>query len=228
MIAAWLARAVWALDARLRHGHGVGEYTNRPDCILRMQVARNGDDLTLSDGVRLHPGERIIDLHLWNEQFPRMGKIGPTVGWAKRVLGVFDLSLRELARHLACRRDLDDIVAIRVNLGLGAAERRRQLAHIMGRYGFELTPSMAPRSLGERTRRLGENILISLMVWAQNPGAVRRDTLRRDRMVVLVSRRSLDLRYRLDARGTDDRLGAPSAAIPASDAAIPASDGAAA
>ncbi len=186
---------VWALDARLRERHHVQEFTRHPDCILRMQLARQREYVTLSDDTALRPGDRIINLHLWSEQFPLMANAGPTLAWAQRVHRVFDLSLRELAHHLTQRSELDDVRAFRVILSLGVASQRHQLLRIMGRYGFEMIAMREASSLAQRVHRLGENILISMMVLARNPMALRRDSLWRERVAVYLSRRSLEGRY---------------------------------
>jgi hypothetical protein len=49
--------------------------------------------------------------------------------------------------------------------------------------------------LGERARRFGENILTSLIVLMRNSASLRRDTLRRGRTRVFMSRRTLEQRY---------------------------------
>jgi hypothetical protein len=190
----WLGTLVWRLDAKLRQRHHVREYTRNRDCMLRLETGREVERVTLSDATVL-PGDRIVHLHLWNEQFPRMADHGPTLAWAKRVNRVFDSSLRELAGHLARCPELDDVVAFRILLGLGVPSQRLQLLRIMGRFGFELVPTPEPSSLMERARRLGENVLISLMVVARNPWALRRDSLWRDRVRVYLSRRKLEQRY---------------------------------
>jgi hypothetical protein len=74
-------------------------------------------------------------------------------------------------------------------------ERDDQMVRLIGRYGFELVPSATTVTLGERARRLGENIFISLIVLARNRGALRRDTLRRGRTRVFMSRKVLEQRY---------------------------------
>jgi hypothetical protein len=191
----WLRAAVWALDARLRLRYGVREYTRRPDCMFRIQVTRAAADLTLSDGSRLYAGDRIIDLHVWNEQFPRMAASGPTLGWAARINRSIELSLQELASHLARRRDLDDIAAVRANMGTGLAAERRRFARFMARFGFEAIPARAPRSPAERIQRLGENILICAMVLARNPVALRGRFLWCGRIELYLFRRRLDERY---------------------------------
>jgi len=63
-----------------------------------------------------------------------------------------------------------------------------------------------PERLGERLHRFGDNILISLMVLAQNSVALRADTLRRVRVPIYLSRRGLaarfgDTKYAVEVRG---------------------------
>jgi hypothetical protein len=69
------------------------------------------------------------------------------------------------------------------------------MVRMIGRYGFELVPPTTTVTLGERVRRLGENIMISLIVLARNQAALRRDTLRRGRTRVFMSRKVLEQRY---------------------------------
>jgi hypothetical protein len=49
--------------------------------------------------------------------------------------------------------------------------------------------------MGERLHRFGENILISLIVLAHNPGALRPDTLKRVRVPIYLSRRVLEKKF---------------------------------
>jgi hypothetical protein len=46
-----------------------------------------------------------------------------------------------------------------------------------------------------RLHRFGENVLISLIVFAQNAGTLRPDTLRRVRVPIYLSRRTLDGKF---------------------------------
>lgn len=192
---AWLAALMEALDGRLRLRQGVSEYTRSPDCIFRIQVIVNGDELLLSDGTRVRPGDRLIDLHAWNEQIPLFPQEGPTLGWARHMSRAIDVSLRELALYLAARRELDDVTAIRGNITFGSPERSDQLARIAERYGFERIAAPSSRSLREQMHRFGENVLISMMVLARNAAALRPDSLRRDRTLMFLSRSVVERRY---------------------------------
>jgi hypothetical protein len=191
----WLEAMVTALDDRLRLRHGVVEYTRNPDCLFRIQLATTNDDYVLSDGTCVRGGDRIANLHVWNEQFPCFAGSGPTLAWARRVNHAFNASLRELAQFLDSRSDFDDVAAICANMSFEPAERSAQLAHFVSRFGFERVAPASSRSFRQQIHWFGENILISMMVLARNAAALRADTLRRDRTLVFLSRRELRRRF---------------------------------
>ncbi len=190
-----LAEALFALDARLRRHHAVVEYTDNPACIFRLGIAPAPRLIVLRDGTRVRRGERIAWLHFWNEHIPPVPESGATIGWARRMQHAIALSLRELVPYLAARADLDDVKVICGEVPCGTREQTRQLGHIMAYYGFE--SRRAPRRLpmAERIHQFGENILISLLVFAQNAAALRSDSLWRVRVPIYISRRALTERF---------------------------------
>lgn len=190
-----LGRLLDPLDDYLRFRLGICEYSQSPDCLFRVELIRSSLDVTLSDGSRVRRGDRLINLHIWNEQFPVFPRRGPTVAWARRVGLCFDRSLRDLHDYLAARPDFDDVAAVCANMGLCSAARAAQLGRIVGHFGFEPVAAMPRPGLPERIHRFGENILIALTVLARNPRAWRTDTLWRDRMLVFLSRSTLRGRF---------------------------------
>ena len=191
----WLDKIIFGLDRLLSRWLSVVEYTHDPTCILRITFRRLDQDFVLTDGTAGHAGERFIDLHLWNEHIPAMPKEGASIAWARQMSLCFQHSLRRLARHLASRPDLDDISLVRCTMMFASGERDDQMVRMIRRYGFELVPPTTTVTLGERARRLGENVMISLIVLARNQAALRRDTLRRGRTRVFMSRKVLEQRY---------------------------------
>ena len=193
----WLGAILDVLDSRLRLRHGVIEYTHHPYCLFRIELITSSNDVVLSDGVHVRPDDRLISLHVWNEQFPAFPASGPTLAWARRVNRAFDISLRDLAQFLDSRPDLNDVMAICGNLPFESTERSDQLVRFMGRFGFERIAVNDPQPLRPRMHWLGENILISMMVLAHNAAALRTNTLWRDRTPVFLSRQTLRRRYGL-------------------------------
>jgi len=192
---ALLKRIVFGIDAALRRWNSVVEFTSDPTCILRMRVDRLERPLVLADGTSARAGARFVDLHLWNEQIPAMPKEGASIAWARQMHVCFQQSLQQLVRYLATRPDLDDVAVVRCTLMFASSERDEQMARLLGRYGFELVPGASALTISERARYFGENIQITLVVLLRNAAALRRDTLRRSRTRVFISRRALEQRY---------------------------------
>jgi hypothetical protein len=182
------------IDEKLRSSHRIKEYTSSPSCIFRMEVISSTESAVLSDGTAIHPGDRIINLHLWNEQIPRFPRAGPTLGWALRMSRALQQSLAELDAFLAIHPELDDIIAIRADMSFGSTERSGQLTAMAAHYGFECV-GRSEMSLSNRLHRFGENILISMLVLLWNPAAFRCDSLWRTRTPVVLSRKTLRSRF---------------------------------
>ncbi|MGB6537474.1 MAG: hypothetical protein WBF58_16105, partial [Xanthobacteraceae bacterium] len=180
----WLAEAIFALDKRLRRHYAVLEYSAHPACIFRLEIVAARRALTLRDGTTLRSGARIARLHFWNEHIPPVPPRGATIRWARQMQKAISTSLRELARFLSSRGDLSDISVICGDVPSATRAHWRQVETIMAHYGFETIMESAPLPIGEQIHRLGENVLISLTVLAQNARALRLDTLRRARVPI--------------------------------------------
>jgi hypothetical protein len=191
----WLAGIVVALDTLLRRYQAVEEYTAHPACIFRLSITRARRRLTLRDGTRVWPGQRVAQLHFWNEHVPPFPSRGATICWAREMQRSITTSLRELECHLSSRPDLRDISVICGDVPCGTKSQIRQIAHIMAYYGFETMLERERLSIGERIHRFGENVLISLTVFARNAGALRLDTLNRVRVPIFISRRILERKF---------------------------------
>ena len=72
-------------------------YTHKPNCIFRAQLQRLHTEVVLSDGTLGRVGDRVIDLHFWNEQIPTIPAEGPSLAWGHQVSTSFGESLREFA-----------------------------------------------------------------------------------------------------------------------------------
>ncbi len=189
----WLGAAVFALDSRLRRAQGVFEYSTEPGCLFRIQRAVADQSVAFPDGTHLETGDPILTLHIWNEHIPPIGRQGPTLAWGRELGQAIDRSLRALADYLRQEPALDPVKAIRADMSLRSAERNKPVAKLAGRYGFHWVPTGGRRS--RRLHRLGENVLMFLLVVASNPFAVRAEVLQRDPVVAYLSRRTLEHRY---------------------------------
>jgi len=191
----WLASALSVLDERLRRRQAVFEYSRNPACVFRLDICRTPEPLALCDGTRVCPGERMARLHFWNEHVPTIPRSGATIGWARQLNHGIATSLRELAGFLAGRPDLSDVRVVHGEVPSGASAKSDQIARIMSHYGFEAKLESTHLPFNRRLHRFGENILISLIVLAHNPGALHFDTLARVRVPIYLSRRRLEKEF---------------------------------
>jgi hypothetical protein len=190
-----VAELIFALDRRLRQRQGVFEYTANPACVFRLQISRCNRDRVLRDGTRLRAGQRFAQLHYWNEQMPPIPRSGPTIAWGRELHRRIRVSLVELARYLRSRPDLGEVEVVFGDVPSGVREKFGQIGRIMAHYGFEVIAEPEELTLVQRLHRWGENVLISLIVFAQNASALHLNTLRRVRVPIYLSRRALEKHF---------------------------------
>jgi len=178
------ARLIFAFDSWLQRRGGVFKYSEKSDCIFRLQLRRLSSGVVLSDGTCGHPGDRVVDLHLWNEQIPAAPEAGYTLGWGRRFDRSISESLCGLAHFLEIRSDLSDVQIIRAGINL------ELLVRIAVRHGFEHARGSVEPSTWERVNQFGENILYWLLAAACNPYSARPKFWRR-RQLLYLSRRIL-------------------------------------
>lgn len=166
-----LRRAVRWLDERLRRRDGVYEYSQHPQCVFRVSVARTTESVDLSDGAHLDAGQAFGDLHLWNEHVPQIPRSGPGIGWAIGLTHGLKRAMRELARHAPGDARLRGIEAFRAVVTFAGPERMETISRIMKMLGLELVEPKRRPSLRDRLHLLGEDILMVGLRWTFNPGS---------------------------------------------------------
>ena len=72
----FIALRTVGLDEWLRRQNGMLEYSDSPDCMLRVVRRRAECEMTLSDGVVVVRGDPILDLHFWNERVQELSAKG--------------------------------------------------------------------------------------------------------------------------------------------------------
>jgi hypothetical protein len=191
------ARLIFSLDGLLQWRGGVFEYSRRSDCIFRAELGRLSSDILLSDGTAGRLGDRVVEIHFWNEQIPVKPSAGSSLGWGCRFNRSIANSLGELAQFLASKPEFSDINIVRASINLDL------LVPIAARHGFEAARDEADPSAWDSLHQFGENILHWLLALACNPGGGRPHTFWRRRRMRYLSRRVLDRRH--DVRRRSDQ-----------------------
>lgn len=189
----WIGHAIFALDRYVRKRVGIYEYSTDDRCLFRVHRDHADHSLLLKDGTRIHRGDPILKLHIWNEHMPCMGRRGPSVAWGRQVSRSIDLSLKELATYLQQESALSEVKAVCADMCLGTADQRQQLTRIVGRYGFEA----ARHGLGQPgiLEHVCQNIMMFLLVLVTNPATLRGAILLRAHQRIFLSRAALVGRY---------------------------------
>ena len=189
---AFWTRLIFALDGCLQRRSGVFEYSDAHDCIFRAQLSRLAGNVVLADGSLGRAGDRVIDLHFWNEQIPVKAPGGNSLAWGCRFNRCFAKSLLELGQFLKNNSEFADVEIIRANVNLEMLDR------IAERHGFEPTCNFGTPPTWKHIREFGENILFWLLALACNPGG--RKQFWRHRKLLYLSRRTLDREFAIFAR----------------------------
>src|SRR5690242_11998850 len=117
----WLDRAVFALDHWLCRRQGIYEYSNRSDCLFRIQLAEVEQGLSLSDGIEFRAGDPMLKLHLGTVHVPPMGQGGASIAWPRGMGRAVDRSLRELPYYLGRHPELPQVRVLGGDMRLGNA-----------------------------------------------------------------------------------------------------------
>lgn len=168
-----LARAgIRLIDYLVRRSLGVVEFTDDPDCILRIGPAQATRARILSDGTTIRPGDLLCEIHLWNERLPRMGREGPDLQWGLAMYRGMVRSLELLAQFLQTSTAYADAVAVHAEGAAMRGAEADQVQRLFARLGFDTAPRHAV-TRGERFARWWQNLYSTWLIWAFNPASLK-------------------------------------------------------
>lgn len=187
-----LKKLIPKIDAWLRRRQDIFEFCEDRDCIFRLSITTAAEMPTV-----IHAGlpaeARVVELHLWNENMPKLPASGPDLAYAKRLRRATVSSLKNIAAYIQREPDMQDIkMLIGVTFlfhpgGATGAER-----FITG-LGFSCTPYDAYMG---RVHRFWENIYIGLIMWVFNKATLRaRRVQSMPRTMIWMTRNELLGRY---------------------------------
>jgi len=163
-----LRRLVRCFDRWLSRRYGIFEFSQHPDCLLRLQAAVAHRSLTLPDR-RVERGEPVLLLHLWNERLSALPPVDAGLSRAKTMQRMIIRSLTELACYvdqhpeLAQRRALGGVTVL---LGAGSHAGGVRLVE---RLGFSVFPYHSPLGcFGE----FWENFYAWVLIWTYDPASL--------------------------------------------------------
>jgi hypothetical protein len=186
---------VLGLDLLLQRQAHVQEFTQDEECILRIALTTYEKDFALSDGTKVRAGDRICELHLWNEHIPQIPLEGPDLNWGVRFYRLAVKSLRSLAAYIAAD-ERQDVVALGGQMAFLEKEDPPVLATVTARLGFDLINLTAEGGRWRRFTHFWENLYSWALMWTFNPGSLRgKRFLRLQRYRLWMSRRTLLERY---------------------------------
>ncbi len=162
----WARSVAWA-DGILRSYYGIYEFTDDPDCVLRVGVGQARAPVSLSDGTDVQVGKSVGTLHFWNEHLPRYSVRGADLGWACAVRDRVRYSLHAFSKYVEGEPAWQDVHAIRTETALPARLGRSQIERVFQRHGFERVPTDS--SLLARLRGLGECFVLWGLTRALTP-----------------------------------------------------------
>lgn len=184
-------RAVRGVETLLRHHYRVREFTDDGECIFRISIMPSHRTLALSDGTAVQEGDPVLHLHFWNEHIPRMGKDGPSAGWANLMKRRVLASLATVARHLDGERQFDAVQALTGAPPFASRLGPTQMVRTAQRFGFDVIEPDAQLELHQRLHGILDSMVLWGMAYTFNPAALRSKGLHRHRHQLWISRARL-------------------------------------
>lgn len=163
-----LSRLVIAVDRYMRRRLHIWEFSDDPDCILRVGLIRSRWEVTLSDGTIIRRGETIGMIHAWNERVPPIPPTGADMAWARELRRRLIRSLQLLAQ--ATRED-PRLQTIRGFGGAGVLHFSPAILRFLERLGLEIY-ELPPQSLRDRLEEQVSRVWTWLMRRTFNPVSI--------------------------------------------------------
>jgi len=170
-----LRMAIRALDSLLRKTQQVEEFTDDPECILRLSFGQSPSRIKLGNGLEVDEGQPIGELHLWNEHIPAMPPQGPDLKWGKDFVKKMRHSLRLLAQFSTQDPRMAEVQVLSGEIAF-PRDKAQQLDLLAKQLGFNLD-SQKPKGPWERFAEFWQNLYSMALIWAFNPPSLKKKTL---------------------------------------------------
>ncbi len=156
--------AVRLIDYLLRMQGGLFEFSQDPECLLRLQLLAAPRSITLGNQA-ISKGEPVLALHVWNERMPKIPAQGADLEWALRLRRRLVYSFREIARLIQGDERYAQVRALCGASTLFSFSNHTGGVQMMQHLGFTVMPYHRP--LG-RFGEFWENLFSWWLMWTYN------------------------------------------------------------
>ena len=151
-----------AIDRSLRKRNHIFEFCDDPDCVFRISLGIAAYPLPVTNG-EIPAGEKVLQLHFWNEHLPSMPAHGPRIGPAVRLRRMVASSIRLLADSMINDPRLTGVKAVGGVTPLFTPGDGSAAEGIFLRLGFAVTPHRNPSG---RFMEFWEEVYAWILMWA--------------------------------------------------------------
>lgn len=170
--------AVRSIDSLLRKSQGIFEFTNDPECILRIQLKHNSHTVNIGNE-RILKGEPVLAVHAWNERLPKLPTEGANLEWALRLRRQVINSFRGVAKMMMQDSKYSQVRAVCGESALFSFTNHTGGTRLMQHLGFTVLPYHRPFG---RFGEFWENLFAWWLMWTYNDASLHsRELLRLQR-----------------------------------------------
>src|SRR5512135_840821 len=106
-----LRAVIRGFDGWLSHVEGVECFSDDPQVIMRLQLARADHEIKLPEE-SIPEGAKVLLVHILNEKIPQIPSDGADLAYGLRLHRLLVSSWRALANHIKSRPEMEDIQAL--------------------------------------------------------------------------------------------------------------------
>ena len=164
-----LKAGVRLIELLVRKSLNVYEFTDDPDCILRIQLMpapRNVD----FGSVNITKGDPVLAIHVWNERMPKLPKDGATLEWGVRLRRLLIHSFEAVAQEIRTGGKYSKVRAIYGESTLFSFTDHTGGLRMMQRLGFTIVPY---HSSSGKFGEFWANLFSWWLMWAYNDVSLR-------------------------------------------------------
>jgi hypothetical protein len=157
------------LDQLISRCYRVEEFTDDPDCLLRLSPGRTSHLIFLPDG-DFPAGTPVVMIHYWNERMPPLPAAGADLTYARLLNRRQIHSLWLMARYIQSEPEYADAQLVGGMTILAPTGVPDGGTAMLRHYGFTVIPYHSPLGhFGE----FWENLFTWSLMWTYNPASLR-------------------------------------------------------